>query len=612
MVTEISTVLLKSTAPTVFKEVTSYLKNKYSQYKVLNQLSDDNIELVSSIAKFMYVKTLATGADVPINLFDFFQKPKLEFNEDLFYIEHINEIENYAKMDHYNNIVFEGTVGQGKSILLRSLAIQDFINNSRIPIFIELKNISKNNSLISLIKDYLSVWIGNDEEILKIVLKSGKVSLFLDAFDEIDLDLLDDTYTAIDALVKSYPKLNVIITSRPDTIILQNPNFYTISLCPYGKKEQEGLINKIVKDEDNKKVLIDSISVSSFEVREVLKTPLMVILYVKQYEVGFSVPQHVSDFYKNIFDVVTFTHDKSKGIEKRKSFSNLNQNQLEKVFQRFCFELFLTGKTVFDRKLFIDLLEKSLKRNFISTEIDYLDLINDYTRFACLVLKDGLNYTFIHKSIMEYYVANFISELPEVRAEEVIDKKILNLKKERLIFRDNNIIDFISVLKPYFYNKYYFMKGVANYEEYANLKFLNNEENFLKFLDCIYFIDESKSKNKNKNKKRSGTHLGFLFGDSDVLYRIGVKKIRNIIEYGFENNILESKTLFLMSKSYLEISKFFDNDHEKATKVKDIITDPMFFNKCRTIWEEFCLEIDKVKIELLEVESSVLTDDLDF
>ena len=34
---------------------------------------------------------------------------------------------------------------------------------------------------------------------------------------------------------------------------------------------------------------------------------------------------------------------------------------MEKVFQRFCFELFLTGKTVFDRKVFIDLLDKSLK-----------------------------------------------------------------------------------------------------------------------------------------------------------------------------------------------------------------------------------------------------------
>lgn len=97
MVTEITTVILKSTAPTVFKEVTTFIKNKYSEYSVLNKLSEDNHDLVSSISKFMYVKTLATGADVPINLFDFFQKPQLEFNKNLFYIEHINEIKIIQK-----------------------------------------------------------------------------------------------------------------------------------------------------------------------------------------------------------------------------------------------------------------------------------------------------------------------------------------------------------------------------------------------------------------------------------------------------------------------------------------------------------------------------------
>lgn len=51
--------------------MTTFIKNKYSEYSVLNKLSEDNHDLVSSISKFMYVKTLATGADVPINLFDF-------------------------------------------------------------------------------------------------------------------------------------------------------------------------------------------------------------------------------------------------------------------------------------------------------------------------------------------------------------------------------------------------------------------------------------------------------------------------------------------------------------------------------------------------------------
>lgn len=609
MVESITTVLLKSTAPVVFKEITTFIKNKYSEYYLLNNLSEDNHELVSSISKFMFVKTLATGSDIPVNLYDFFQKPKLCFDDKFFYIDHINDIKKNLEIENYNNFVFEGTVGQGKSIFLRSLAIQDFINNSRIPVFIELKNVSKNNSLVGLIREYLKVWIGTDEELLKLVLKSGKVSLFLDAFDEIDLDLIEDTHTTIDGLVKSYPNLKVIVSSRPDTIILQNSNFYTISLCPYTIKEQEGLINKIVNDPENKRLLIDSIKVSSFEVRKVLTTPLMVILYIKQYEVGFSVPQHVSDFYKNIFDVVTFTHDKSKGIEKRKSFSSLNQNQLEKVFQKFCFESFLIDKTVFDKKMFIELLEKSLKRNSINIDIDFSDLINDYTRFACLILKDGLKYTFIHKSIQEYYVSNFIADLPEIRAEEVIKKKLLE-KSRSYLHRGNNIVDFLEIIKPYYYIKYYFMGGVEKYADDFDLKFHNDEENFKKFMDNMYIVNDQRKEDSD------GLHLGFVFGETDVFYKLAIFEIREKIKILVNRGILESTTLYLMDKSYFDIRIIFNNnleddENEKATKILEIIKDEILIQDFRKMWEKICNDVEKVEKNILDIERSVLSDDFD-
>lgn len=610
MVEAITTVLLKSAAPTVFKEITAFIRNKYSEYSVLNNLSEDNHELVSSISKFMFVKTLATGSDIPVNLYDFFQKPKLCFNDKLFYINHIDEIKSNIEIENYNNFVFEGTVGQGKSIFLRSLAIHDFINNSRIPIFIELKNVSKNNSLVNLIREYLKVWIGTDEELLKLVLKSGKVSLFLDAFDEVDLDLIEDTHTTIDGLVKSYPNLKVIVSSRPDTIILQNSNFYTISLCPYTIKEQEGLINKIVNDPENKRLLIDSIKVSSFEVRKVLTTPLMVILYIKQYEVGFSVPQHVSDFYKNIFDVVTFTHDKSKGIEKRKSFSSLNQNQLEKVFQRFCFESFLIDKTVFDKKLFIELLEKSLKRNSINIEIDFSDLIHDFTRFACLILKDGLKYTFIHKSIQEYYVSNFIADLPEIRAEEVVKKKLLE-KSRSYLHRGNNIVDFLEIIKPYYYMKYYFMGGIELYSNEFDLNFYSDEENFKKFMGNIYIVEDRRKEDSD------GIHLGVLFGGTDVFYKLSIVEIRRKISKLVENGILENNTLFLMNKSYFDIRIIFnnnemeDNEKEIATKILEVINDKVLIQDFRKMWENICNHVKKIEKKILDIESSVLLDDFD-
>ena len=594
----ITPLLLRTTAPTIFKEATAFIKSKYSENKALKQLSENNDDLMNSISKIMMVKTLASGADKPVNLFDFFQQPKLSYlkeNQE-FYIEHTDELPKHIEIDNYNNLIFQGTVGQGKSIFLRSLSIQDLIENKRIPIFLELKNISKNKDLMTLIKEYLQVWIGKDEEIFQLVLKSGKVSIFLDAFDEINQELFDQTYADIDLLIKSYPNLKVIVTSRPDTSILQNPNFYVLSLCPYTLEEQQGLIKKVIEDAEIQQTLIASIEASSFEVQEVLKTPLMVILYIKQYQVGFSVPKHVTDFYKNIFEVVTRIHDRSKGIEKRQSFSSLNQEQLERVFERFCFESFKEGTTVFDKSSFIRLLKKSLKQNNLSQEMDFNLLIDDFIRFACLILKDGSNFTFIHKSIQEYYVAKFISELPENSAKEVIEKKLLFS-----LDYVENIKIFLEIFKPYFYKKYYVLGDLKNYQIHYGLSFIDNEVNYKKFLDtlCIFtYIAEN----------RPRIFFTSYVGISETMDNFIRSSTLNLVAmYLKEKGLVNMNGLaFINSEAVWNI-----NSEEKVEKVKEVINDNEFFQKIKEVWRNLCLKVNCIEEEVHQYESSVLDDELD-
>lgn len=53
-------------------------------------------------------------------------------------------IHQIADLEYEGNILLEGTVGQGKSILLRYLASTDFCLNRRIPVFIELRRLRHN------------------------------------------------------------------------------------------------------------------------------------------------------------------------------------------------------------------------------------------------------------------------------------------------------------------------------------------------------------------------------------------------------------------------------------------------------------------------------------
>lgn len=579
MVDVLSIATVRAVATTAIKETADFLKVLYKEDKSLRKLSINNNDLVSSISKLMQVKTLYTGSDKSVNLFDFFQQPKLTYDDDIYVIKNIEEL----KLNE--NIVFVGTVGQGKSILMKYLAIRDLLDNNRVPVFIELKNIIKGKNIKDLIKDYLGSWIGFDDYNLDLILKSGKISIFLDAFDEIDLELTQEALHDIELLNKNYSNLKITISTRPHTIVTKSFLFSNVYLNPYQQEEQEGLIRKLVNDEDNIRILVDSIDKSSHEVKEVLTTPLMVVLFINQYNVGFSVPQHVTDFYKNIFDVVTFTHDRSKGIEKRKSFSSLNQDQLEKIFERFCFETFLKNQNVFDRLEFINLLKISLEKNNIKNVSDYFNLISDYTRFACLILQDGSKYTFIHKSIQEFYVARFIGNLPEALAKKVIARKFLGIQVGY-----ENYLEFLKILKPYYYNKFYILESLKEYEENSSFIFKNDDENYFNFINKLCLINDK--------------HNGRIFCCNEsgmFILNFFMMDMFDIVDLLIEEGLTDKKMIRWMK----------DDEEEISRKNKEMIKFLENNSEVKEVWTRMCIKVENWNSEVLRIESLVAEDDFD-
>lgn len=303
---------------------------------------------------------------------------------------------------------------------MRYLALQEASVNSRIPIFIELKNVSKEKSLNFLIKEKIESWTNNiTNEQIKYILQSGKISLFLDAFDEISKDYVTDTLSTIENLATNFSNLKLIISSRPEHEIKFSNFFEAIQVNPYDSEDQKSLIHILVNDPEAQVTLINSIENSTPEIQQLLTTPLMIGLYVKKFNADFSPPENITSFYRNIFEVVATTHDRTKGGYSRKSSSNLMQDKLEQIFERFCFECYKKDQTAFNRSEIIKFLDITLHKLNID-KCSSTQILDDFCNYLCLIAKDGLDYTFIHRSIFEYYVAFFFSKLNKENAEKVI------------------------------------------------------------------------------------------------------------------------------------------------------------------------------------------------
>ena len=168
----------------------------------------------------------------------------------------------------------------------------------------------------------------------------------------------------------------------------------------------------------------------------------MIGLYIKKFNNDFTPPENITSFYKNLFEVVAVTHDRTKGGFIRKSLSELSQEKLEKIFERFCFECYRIDKTSFDRVEITKILDICLNKLEIK-ECSAQQVLNDFCNYLCLIIKDGTNHTFIHRSIFEFYVAFFASNLSENNAKKLIPT-----------LKNMNILKFLKSLNSYYFNKY--------------------------------------------------------------------------------------------------------------------------------------------------------------
>lgn len=335
-----------------------------------------------------------------------------------------------------------GTAGQGKSVLLRYLCLRDLDLQGNLPLFIELRKIDGAKTLTTLLHEYLaSLGIGeeNPEEILKILLKSGKTRLFLDGYDEISREYSLRTKAEITRLVRNFEKAEILITSRPGAISQHLSDSFEIHQCevaPISQNEHGEFFQRIGVDPETKQRLLSAIGRSKAEIKALLSTPLMLTLLVKTCGAQQDLPDTLPEFYDSLFNVLSSTHDGTKPGYVRQKATNLGNSDLEQLFCAFSFvskELF--KRNSLSQRQFEDSFSNAIKISDIRCSIEGFK--TDVTETICLMVKDGLDTAFIHKSIQEYYAARFIHTLEDKSQASAILKAI----------DDVNIFDWTSEIQ---------------------------------------------------------------------------------------------------------------------------------------------------------------------
>lgn len=427
----------------VFQEALAALRKKSTVFLKTNALNVDNA--YSKACNVEHVKTI-WQVDKSVNLNEFYHPSKISIDQYSIELESINIFPENAK------IVIQGTAGQGKSILLRYLSGRRLREGGTIPLFVELRKITSRMDIKALILNSLSeLGIQLDEAELTFVFESGKFTLLLDAFDEVPEFAVQDTITYLEYICGKYYNQQIIVTSRPGAEVQKISLFSVYKLDALQVSDFRPMLMKFF---NNDKIIVDEILKSlhdnSSDIINLISTPLLLTLLAITYKSYSKIPSQLHEFYEDIFHVLVNRHDATKPGFKREYKSGLNERQLEKLFCAFCFYSSISGRTSLSRKDAMEVIAKAKDILNIELTSDFA-FISDCIKNTCLILDEGFSYHFIHKSIMEYHSAKFISESP------------LLLKEKFYAFalhtpnRYDVELNFLKVIDVYYYNKLFFI-----------------------------------------------------------------------------------------------------------------------------------------------------------
>lgn len=347
--------------------------------------------------------------DRSVDLLDFYYPAKVLVTQSTppIAVDHISDLPRSRA------ILIEGKIGQGKSVFLRYLCSRQTTDRGHIPLFIELRKVRPEASLPALVAAaFKGLGLCADEEMLSYLLSSGRVMLFLDAFDEVADNLQASTVFAIEQLLSDHPALTVIVTSRPDGQVARLPPVRVCRLAPIAESDVVPLLAKLVDDRESYDVMIRALAHHKTQggtVHAVLDTPLMVTLLAITFKASHSIPENISSFYDSIFATLITRHDNTKPGIVRPRRSTLADSRMHEVFSLTCYICKRRGWLEGSKREILDAVAAALDRSGSTCAPD--DFLHDIVTITSLLIREGDTYRFVHKSIREFFTADYIRSL---------------------------------------------------------------------------------------------------------------------------------------------------------------------------------------------------------
>jgi hypothetical protein len=314
-----------------------------------------------------------------------------------------------ADLEKSLNFFVVDSAGMGKSTFAKHLVLEILNSTNKFPIFFELRRLGENESLLAKLAAEIDEKKKDiDERLLPLLLSDSEFVLILDGYDEVPEQLRKTLGEQITQLAVQCEKLQLIVTARPEVSLPELPNSKVLTIDPLTNEQAESLIlryDAVASIDVGHRLVAQFDNISP----EFLATPLLVVLLYRTYGFNQSIATKITSFYDEVFNALYKGHDLSKAGFAREKSSGLDAEDFRRLLRGFSF--LLAAKQ-------IDNLETQTQATAVIDEAIRLTSIqpasasaflDDLVVAVPLLVKEGTEYRFIHKSIGEFFAAEFLS-----------------------------------------------------------------------------------------------------------------------------------------------------------------------------------------------------------
>jgi hypothetical protein len=471
-------------------------------------------------------------------------------------------------IDVYKDVLIVDTAGMGKSTLLKFIFLRSLGFGRAIPIFIELRKISKEKNLQNFMLEELKL-VNDDgnKRLLEQCLHEGIFTFFLDGFDEIPDDDKKFVSEQILQLKEASNSSRFILSSREEQSLSYLAEFHRFNIKPLSKEEAFDLIKKISPDAKIAHSLIEKVKAQPQEsLSEFLVNPLLVSLLVKSFLHSPILPVRLSEFYRQVFDALFQTHDAKKelgGFSRRKR-SGLDLDRFHKTLRALGVLSYQASKLEFSVD---ELLTQIDLAKVVTSDSSYSasSFRHDLLHAVPLFVQEGNSSRWAHRSLQEYFAAAFIC-IDAKEEQQNLLKQLYNSG----VAKNANLLRLCADIDGKTFKhtliKQYLTERIRKYERsYPNSKFPNIDSNYLEKRRSIIYdvapqlivfsramsLDKARDYVKKVSSEKNFVHLipfsqdgNLLSADENVKYfvNMGLNKfsaMNAIISTYYHENIID-------------------------------------------------------------------------